>query len=152
VVLDATKMPQPEDVTRQDLQAVQVHVENDSSDSGSYTINKEVDLDVLEQDYEDELTATQVLNAEIERAAAEIVGNKNAANAEPADNTGDRMTAQETVAVEPLANVTDLDATAHLPLDGVTADDVTVEMREADNDDDTMEIAHDGGKVDSKAV
>jgi hypothetical protein len=34
----------------------------------------------------------------------------------------------------------------------VTADDVTVEMREADNDDDTMEIAHDGGKVDSKAV
>jgi len=150
VVLDATKMPQPEDVTKQDLQAVQVHVEDDSLDSDSYTINKEVDFDILEQDYEDELTATQVLNAEIERAAAELVGNTNAA--------------------EPLATVADLDSTAHLPLDSedigdlddtginedvaidMTADEVTVEMREADNDDDTMEIAHDGGKVGSKAV
>jgi pilus assembly protein FimV len=172
VILDATKMPQPEDVTRQDLQAVQVEVEveDDSSDSGTYTINKEVNLDILEQDYEDELTATQALNAEIERAAAEIMADKKAANAEEVNDTNDRMTTEETVAVAAPATVTDLDATAHIPLDGedigdlddtginesvtvkMTADDFTVEMREADNDDDTMEIAHDGGKVDTKAV
>ncbi|MDH3616770.1 MAG: LysM peptidoglycan-binding domain-containing protein [Gammaproteobacteria bacterium] len=170
VILDATKMPQPEDVTLQDLQAVQVPPEEDSSDSDSYTINKELNLNILEQDYQDELTATQALNAEIARAAAEIIGNQNAAKAEEVDDTGDWMTIRETAAMEPLATVTDLDATAHMPLDSeaigdlddtginenvtvdMTADDFTVEMREADNDDDTTEIELDGGKVDTKAV
>ena len=41
-----------------------------------YTLNVDDDVDgdfaILEQDYEDELTATQALNREIARAAAEL--------------------------------------------------------------------------------
>jgi hypothetical protein len=76
VTLDATKMPQPEDATVRDFQAVEVETVNESLSSGIYTINEEVDLGILEQDYEDELTATQALNMEVERAAAELANNR----------------------------------------------------------------------------
>ncbi|HEX6259367.1 MAG TPA: hypothetical protein VFZ51_01850, partial [Woeseiaceae bacterium] len=42
---------------------------DDGTASGEYTVSKGVDYRVLEQDYEDELTATQALDAEIARAA-----------------------------------------------------------------------------------
>jgi hypothetical protein len=69
-------MPQPEDATVRDFQAVVVETVNESLSSGIYTINEEVDLGILEQDYEDELTATQALNMEVERAAAELANNR----------------------------------------------------------------------------
>ena len=72
VIVDATKMPQPEDVTERDLKAVEVSSGDETLESESYTISKEVDFDVVEQDYEDELTATQALNEEIARAATEF--------------------------------------------------------------------------------
>ena len=72
VIVDATKMPQPEDVTERDLKAVEVATGDDTLESENYTISKEVDFDVVEQDYEDELTATQALNEEIARAAIEL--------------------------------------------------------------------------------
>ena len=42
-------------------------------ETGEYTLNKDVDYQILEQDYEDELTATQALNKEIEEAARTLV-------------------------------------------------------------------------------
>lgn len=175
VILDATKMPQPEDVTQQDLQAVEVPAEDETAISGSYTINKEVDLDILEQDYEDELTATQALNAEIARAAAGLIGNNKAEETEDEDENEDEtdawMTTRETVAMPPLATVTELDATAQMPSGEevveeesdedflvetatvvMTDDDATAEMPAADNDDETADMELDGGKVDTKAV
>lgn len=53
VIIDATKMPQPEDVTERDLQAIPVTSGDDSLISGGYTISKEVDFDILEEDYDD---------------------------------------------------------------------------------------------------
>jgi hypothetical protein len=102
VIIDATKMPQPEDVTERDLKAVEVAAD-DTVMAQSYTINKEVDYEVLEQDYEDELTATQALNAEIARAAAELEEHIQG-RAEDAD---------ETTAL-PRATVTELDVTAQM--------------------------------------
>jgi len=72
VIVDATKMPQPEDVTERDLKAVEVTPSGESIITENYTISKEVDYKVVEQDFEDEMTATQTLNAEIARAAAEL--------------------------------------------------------------------------------
>ena len=72
VIVDATKMPQPEDVTERDLKAVEVATGDETVESEGYTINKEVDFDVIEEDYEDELTATQALNEEIARAATKL--------------------------------------------------------------------------------
>ena len=135
VMVDATKMPLPEDVTERDLQAVIVEADDETQLLDAYTINKEVDYDVLEQDYEDELTATQALNEEIARAAVELAARM---DAESGDN-------DETTAM-PLASVTELDITAQMPaqnddvseLDDTgitqeitineTADDSTVEM------------------------
>ena len=135
VIVDATKMPMPEDVTERDLKAVVVESDDETLISDGYTINKEVDYDVLEQDYEDELTATQALNDEISRAAAELAARM---EVEVVDN-------EETTAM-PLASVTELDITAQMRAQnddvsdledtGITqeitvnqaADDSTVEM------------------------
>ncbi|HLU05977.1 MAG TPA: hypothetical protein VKZ91_05420 [Woeseiaceae bacterium] len=70
MIVDATKqMVEDEDDTTKDLRAVEVDAEEDDTVSDEYTLDKDVDYKILEQDYEDEMTATQALNAEIARAA-----------------------------------------------------------------------------------
>ena len=120
VIVDATKMPVPEEVTERDLMAVVVNNGDETLISDNYTISKEVDYDIVEQDYEDELTATQALNMEIERAAAEIA---------------ERMESDE-------ATEQSSDMTSELPLATVTALDVTPNLSagndaDADTGDDT---------------
>ncbi len=163
VIVDATKMPQPEDVTQRDLQAVEVDGDDETLITDSYTISKEVDYDILEQDYEDELSATQALNQEIARAAAELADNID-------EDSGNDVTSEM-----PLASVTELDVTASLPEQAeapaedtvemeksvdpgetgavtvtMSAEDKTAEMPVAGNDD-TVEMDVEGGKVDTKA-
>lgn len=153
VVLDATKMPRPEDITQRDLQAVEVEPVDDLGRTDSYTINSEVDLEILEQDYEDELTATQALNAEILRAAEELAAD----SAE--DQTDNYEITSEVTAAMPLASVTDLDVTTQLEsgAEDTEFDDetgiheaATLEMPVAENDE-TVDMEVDGGKVDTKA-
>lgn len=75
VITDADIMPASEEASAGDLQAIVVSDnEQPRVDEDGYTLNKEVDYQILEQDYEDELTATQALelNTELERAAAEL--------------------------------------------------------------------------------
>ncbi len=155
IILDATKMPQPEDITQRDLQAVDVSPVDDASETDSYTINDEVDLEILEQDYEDELTATQALNIEIERAAAEIAGDRAAVEA-----MDDYEITSEITAGLPLASVTELDVTAQLPSRDDESDDTvetgiheaaTMEMPLAENDE-TAEMDVEGDTVDTKAI
>ena len=165
VIVDATKMPQPEDVTERDLQAVEVGADGETPVSGNYTISQEVDYDILEQDYEEELTATQALNQEIERAAAELADDLNEKTAE--------MPADEATAEMPPASVSELDATAELPTEkdektaefeasydpndtnavtvNMSSEDKTTEMPVA-NDDETAEMEISGGTVDTKRL
>jgi hypothetical protein len=158
IIMDATKMPSPEDVTKRDLQAVAVDAMED--DDGDFTISQESDYNLLEQDYEEELTATQALNLEIERAAAEL--------AKDLDKTiDDEKTSAMPAAEDPRAG----DMTAELPAKGndataefeasydpgdtnavtvnMTHDDKTTEMPVA-NDDETVEMDVEGGKVDTR--
>ncbi len=124
VIVDATKMPRPEDVTERDLKAVEIASDDETAISNTYTINKQVDFQVLEQDYEDEMTATQALNDEIAKAAAELAVRMD----DGADNN-DATTAL------PLATVTELDITAQMPA-----------QNDADSDpDDTAIIQDDTG-------
>ena len=121
----------------------------------SYTIKRDVDFEILEQDYEDEMTATQALNEEIRRAAADLDADKVLAE----DNDADLTEAM------PLATVVEIDATAQLPAEQVplsdlddtgvnetltvnmTADDETAEMPAANADDQTIEMPFKSGKV-----
>ena len=155
VIVDATKMPQPDDVTERDLRAVIVTPNDESLISDAYTISKEVDYDILEKDYEDEMSATQALNAEIARAAAELTQDL------------DETMSDDVTEEMHLATVTELDATAQLPAQedddtietvtkpnpndtaavtvNISADDQTAEMPVA-NDDETAEMEISGGK------
>jgi hypothetical protein len=161
VIVDATKMPQHEEVTERDLKAVEVESGNQTLIADNYTVSREVDYDILEQDYEDELTATQALNQEIERAAAEIA-------AEFGDSDDDKTSAL------PASSVVENDATAELPARedtektaefeaaydpsdtnaltvNMSHEDKTAEMAVA-NDEDTAEMEIESGSVDTKRL
>jgi hypothetical protein len=102
VMIDATRMPRPEDVTERDLEAIQLEVSDDTLISSDYTLSQEVDYQIVEQDYEDEMTATQALNEEIAKAAAELA---------------DRMVESDNddTSELPFVSESDLDITAQLP-------------------------------------
>jgi len=140
VIVDATKMPRPEDVTERDLMAVEITTGDDTMESESYTISKEIDFEVVEQDYEDELTATQALNEEIARAAIELAVRME-------DNNDDETTAL------PLATVTELDITAQMPAqndDVSDLDDTGINEAVTVNtsaDDATVEMPAESGKT-----
>jgi|GEM_PF-882699 len=99
VIMDATKVPLPEDITERDLEAVALPADDETLITDDYTVSQEVDYKILEQDYEDEMTATQALNAEISRAAEELAARME----EDSDTTGISM-----------ASVHELDVTAQL--------------------------------------
>jgi hypothetical protein len=158
VIMDATKMPRPEDVTERDLMAVPVGTDDGTLISDNYTISKEVDFDILEQDYEDEMTATQALNDEIARAAAELVedleqdaDNEEFSELSLAPVTGPDLTAQLPQHDDQTAEMTrpvDSDNTAAVTVN-MSADDKTAELRVA-NDDETVEMDIEGGTVNTR--
>ena len=154
VIVDATKMPQPEDATRRDLKAIPVTKGDDTLITDNYTLSQDVDYQILEQDYEDELTATQALNKEIERAAAQL-----------AERLEDRDEDSPAAAAK-LATVTELDPTARMRDSEHAADagdtdateEITQEMLSEEStvempagDEDTVEMTVETGKVDTKA-
>ena len=159
VIMDATKMPNHEDVTERDLQAVPVEGGDTTLITDSYTVSQELDYQVLEQDYEKELSATQALNMEIERAAAELTDSLDADD----DATIEFSTVDEGKTHElPLATVTELDVTANLPAGDdetaeIEASDKTVEIDAEDktaempSNDSTVEMEVESGSVDTKA-
>ena len=143
VIVDATKMPDPEDVTERDLEAIEVPDDDETLITGDYTVSQEVDYKILEQDYEDELTATQRLNEEIRRAAEDLASRID-------DDTEDKTREMS------MASVHELDVTAQMrgrdrdeigddddtgvnPTVDIDADDKTVEMV----DEKTVEMAED---------
>jgi len=138
VIIDATKMPNPDDVTERDLEAIQVESGDESLISNEYTVSQEVDFKILEQDYEDEMTATQALNMEIAKAAAELT--------EKLDEDHGDETAEM-----PLATVTELDVTVQLPAENDDISDIddtginpTVNIDATDN---TVEMPKDDSKT-----
>jgi hypothetical protein len=74
MIVDATKQALgSDDLTAKDLMAVQVGAEAESaSEDIELTLNDEIDIEALEQDYEEEYTATLAMNEEIEQAAIDL--------------------------------------------------------------------------------
>ena len=131
VIVDATKMPNPNDVTERDLMAVPVDEDNGQTPIGNaYTINdaidvdNEVDFDPMGTEIDDELAATQALSEEIEKAAADI-----ASRAESGGETSIEMQ---------LTSLSDLDLTSELEAQNDDYDDDVTARFEAD--DETVEM------------
>jgi hypothetical protein len=133
--VDATKhILEDNTATTKDLQAVLVDTDViDDDDTGEYTLNKEVDYHILEQDYEDELTATQALNKEIEEAARALAEQMD--EAEAGDATREMPTPQDPeLTAELTANLeAPGDAENEEFTDGAIPD-LLVEMPVADSD------------------
>lgn len=104
VILDATKQPDPHEVTEKDLHAVVLDAGDNTMNSGDYTVARDMDFDVLEQDYEEELSATQALNMEIERAALELA---NRVDDQPGETGDEAPTAIASFDDDPEAQLTE---------------------------------------------
>ena len=131
VIVDVTKMPNPDDVTERDLMAVPVDEDNGQTPiSDTYTINDEidandpVDFDPMGTMIDDELAATQALSEEIEKAAADL--------ASSADSGG------ETSIEMQLTSLSELDLTSELEAQNDDYDDDITARIEAD--DETVEM------------
>lgn len=73
MVVDVSKQNFESSATTRDLQAIQVELlKQGALNVGPLDLTTEFDQRILEQDYEAEMTATQVLNNEIEQAAREL--------------------------------------------------------------------------------
>lgn len=119
MIVDATKQTLGDyDDTAKDLQAIQVDAEDDDYTLTGGTLTSEIDYRILEQDYEDELTATQILNQQIEKAARELA---------------DRMDESESEA--DTANLPEIDPASELPerhlAAPLAADDATAILPES---------------------
>lgn len=74
MIVDATRQPIGEgDDTEKDLEAIQLDAADTEPEEDPFTLSHEVDYKILEQDYEEELTATQALAKELESAARDLV-------------------------------------------------------------------------------
>ena len=154
MVVDATTMPDPAEVTERDLMAVPIDDTGQTRINDDYTIVDEIAQDILEQDYEDELSATQLLHAEIEKAASELA--ETIGEDEPTevasldeddefdDNAGKIVGSEDDTSIEmQLTNLSELDLTATLEAqnDDVSDDlDVTANI---EADDKTVEMPRD---------
>ena len=124
VVLDATKMPGLDSATETGLEA-------DALESGlEPTVEEprigatETDLTILEQDYEDELSATMALKSELTQAAERLVQDM-----EFGDDDGDGDD-----------DSVDRDLTAAMSLGSLSDHDVVANPADADNDDNAATI------------
>jgi hypothetical protein len=143
VIIDATKIPQADDTAEHDFKAVEVTTGDDTLMTQNFMSDKDADFQIIEQDYEDELTATQALNLEIAHAAAELTAKM--------EIEGINKTDDDTSAL-PLATVTELEITAQMPArnDEISSpDDIGDSEAVTANtiaDEDTVEMPVESGK------
>ncbi len=101
MVVDATRQSFDDgDITAKDLEAVPVATDTDDEVGDEYTLSNEVDYKVLEQDYEDELSATQALNAEIAKAAIALADRLDATEELSGIADDDEITAEQTARMQ----------------------------------------------------
>ena len=171
MILDATRQPIVDThLTAKDLKAVPVGMADEDDETAGYTLDREVDYKILEQDYQEEFTTTQALNEEMARAALELAHTMSGNI--PTDITAElpRNRKSSTLSSDPTAEMprrTGLEITAELTGnllaggDAVNDDlisdlddtgvneELTAEMSHGDHEI-TAEMAIEGGRVDTK--
>ena len=171
VILDATKMPRPDEVTHSNLEDIEMNSPTDTvaavEDDNEVTAESTIDLTILEQDYENEMTATQAVNMDVMQAAM-ILASETGVEKGPAENDNVGFDDDATAAMS-LAEVTDFGVKTHLDGDSdeviildedvsfddeltihLSNDDETVEMPTVD-DDKTRKMPSRRAKLDKKA-
>ena len=135
MIVDATKQALGgDDLTAKDLMAVQVGTTVESeADSNEMTLNNEVDIQALEQDYQEEYTQTLAMNEEIEQAAIDLAIRLDK------DDSGDVTAALPSVAeATQTAAVLEEDLPTEIASLDVDLDDMPTEVASLDDDLDDM--------------
>jgi hypothetical protein len=159
MIVDATKMPDPAEVTERDLKAVPIEDTGQTLINDDYTIVDEIAQDILEKDYEDELSATQLLNAEIEKAASELaesIGDDDVTEVASLDedatevasldddDAGEIVGSEDDTSIEmQLTNMSELDLTATLEAQNDDSSDDLDVTASIDAEDKTVEMPRD---------
>ncbi len=162
VIVDVTKIRSIDDITSRDLKAVAVESDDEILDTDDYTVSQDVDYEIVEDKFEDQLSATQALSDEIEKAAAELTERMNEQKHSKDDEPGsDDSTGMQ------LGSVSELDVTVNVSADNdvisdledtginealtfdLPIDDKTVEMPSA-GDEETVEMPMEPGNLDKK--
>lgn len=149
MVIDATKMPDPAEVTERDLRAVPIDDTGQRPVDEDYTIIDEVGRGILEKDYEDERSSTRLSNPEVDQVVSELADAVGAI--EPTDFTslhdGANDDAGRTVGFEgdtsfgmKLANLSELDLAATLEAQNDENPDATASV---ESEDKTVEMPRD---------
>jgi hypothetical protein len=149
MVIDATKMPDPAEVTERDLRAVPLDDTGHGPVDDDYTIIDEVGRGVLEQDYEDERDTTPLSNAEVDQVVSELAqiagADEPTAFINPDDGAGED--AGQTGGLEgdtssgiKLANLSELDLATTLDAQNDDDPDVTASV---ESEDKTVEMPRD---------
>jgi len=132
MIVDATKQPIGDyDATAKDLQAVRIEAADNVDDE--YTMSSAVDYQTLEQDYQEEFTATQAANAEIEKAARELARRME-------EEDAGRVTAELEAADASATGDVDVDLTTEMSGPNVTDERPVVELPEVSDPDVTAEL------------
>lgn len=170
MIVDATRQPIIDThLTAKDLKAVPVGTADDD-DEAEYTLDREIDYKILEQDYQEEFTTTQALNEEIARAAMELAetmsGNRpldetselpryRRAAAQAVDRTAElpgrvaiEITAELTGKVVAGGDAVNDDVISDLDDTGIN-EELTAELPQ-DKHDVTAEMAIEGGRIDTR--
>jgi hypothetical protein len=147
MIVDATKQALGDaDATTKDLQAVPLDSDAGNENDGDYTLSKEVDFKILEQDYEEEYTQTLALNDEIEKVALEL------AQQMDGEDIVD-VTAEMPAAADNDDFINDLEDTS-ISEELTISEDVTINDELTANmqvhDDATVEMDIESGSVDTK--
>jgi hypothetical protein len=170
MIVDVTRQPVVDThLTAKDLKAVPVDAADDDDDSEEYTLSREVDYKILEQDYQEEFTTTQALNEEIARAAMELAetmgrypgsddtaempaGFDDEGTAEVTSQLPSRreteITAEMTASLVGHGDAVNDELISDLDDTGVN-EELTAKLPHADNDV-TIEMDVEGGRIDTK--
>ena len=152
VILDATKMPRPDDVTQSNLEAIQMNSPTDTmaavEEDNEVTAESTIDLTILEQDYENEMTATQALDMDVTQAAMMLAGETGIEDG--AAESDDASYDDDATAAMSLAGVTDDDVKTHVDPD--TGEVIILDEDISFDDEFTIHLSNDEETVEMPAV
>ena len=181
MVIDATKeiVEDSEDTTK-DLRAIEVDAEEQDTVAEEYDVIRDIDYKILEQDYEDEFTATQALSAELSRAARELsrqfgkdeMGDtlsdttiNEALEESPDDETtvlpssGDALSGDDATTAMPVVgkgpragdDTSHLAISSNMTLDDTANEEISLDVPAADNDA-TIEVDVESATIDTRKM
>lgn len=156
MIVDATQQPLGEgDDTTRDLHAIELDADEAGPEEDPLTLSREMDYKILEQDYQDELTATQALDAELADAARDLARRLDTGvPASPDGSTAEPALTDEGTVPHPAAvalaeaDTVEMPARGGEPLDDT---DVNEELPSAMNDA-TAEMEVESATVDTRKM